>query len=130
MIYSIGYGGRTWADILAMLRFYKIDYLVDVRRKAFCAWNADFNSDNLFRLCGNNEIKYVHKPELGGGKTKPPEYWIALNLLLENNRNMAIMCCEKLCFRCHRYLKIGRDLVLKGMKISHILDINRIYIQA
>ncbi|MEP6705674.1 MAG: DUF488 domain-containing protein, partial [Acidobacteriota bacterium] len=68
-IYTLGHGRHPFADFLALLQKYEIEFLCDVRSVARSRW-PQFNGLVLAELLRDNGIGYEHLPETGG-KTKP-----------------------------------------------------------
>ena len=64
-IYSIGHGRQSWADFLALLQNYEIEFLCDVRNFARSRW-VQFNGKVLEANLRENGIGYEHLPETGG----------------------------------------------------------------
>ena len=64
-LYSIGYEGLDLDDFIQKLKETKIDLLIDIRDSAKSSMKPQFNGEILKRECKKNDIKYLHKPELG-----------------------------------------------------------------
>jgi len=146
-VYSIGHGNKTIDKLISELKYFNIKYLVDVRSKPYSRWNPHFNQDVFKAILKKNNIHYVFLGnEIGGlpsdkscyteeGKI---DYSIVKNkdffkkgidrLLTANSKQISIatMCSETNPEECHRSKLIGKELLLKGIDIKHILEIDKI----
>lgn len=131
-LYTIGHGRHAFADFLALLNKYDINFLCDVRSVARSRW-PQFNGGVLRELLKENGIGYEHLPETGG-KTKPkPEDLIrGVDRIVEiaSELKTAIMCSESAPLskhkqpraNCHRVGMLPPMLRAKGIdRIIHIL---------
>lgn len=129
-IYTLGHSTRSLEEFLEILRNYRVELIVDVRRFPSSKKFPHFNKENLERELTKNEIRYLHFPELGGYRkegyenfSKSKEFENAIKKLLEivNGKTAAILCSELLWWRCHRRY-ISKALVELGCKVIHIFD--------
>lgn len=140
MIYSIGYGNRSFDEFLKLLKKFNIEYVVDVRSKPFSMTNTEFNKDVLVRLLAQHEIIYAFFGyELGGRPNDDTCYTngkVDYNLLeqktfykkgierlksaYEQGLNIVIMCSELKPEDCHRSKLIGDSLFRNEIKVQHI----------
>jgi len=130
VIYTIGYGSRSKANLLQLLRKYKIEILVDVRR-----WPTskieEFKRDSMEKWLQESSIRYVWMGDsLGGFKKGGYEKYIAgaefqkgIRELLEVARQnrVCIMCLEVSPKGCHRRY-IARYLRELGVVVKHIIS--------
>lgn len=153
-VYTIGYGGRTLDEFIIMLKSLGVEVLVDVRRWSKSVKRPEFSGVNLVRALRNMGMDYLWMPELGGYRkfgvdvkdvgigscfrssgfrayatyiTTKDELKPLLSTLVElaHSRKVAIMCCERYPWHCHR--KILSDyLVAKGLKVIHVLDLDSV----
>lgn len=131
-IYTIGHGRHSWADFLALLQKYEIEFLCDVRNFARSRW-VQFNGKVLEANLRENGIGYEHLPETGGkilAKTEELERGIERILELSNEVRTAIMCSESKPLtthkipraNCHRVGLLSPLLKTKGAeRVIHIL---------
>jgi len=154
VVYSIGYGGWSLGDFIAVLRRLSVEVLVDIRR-----WNKsrslpEYSGSNLARVLREVGIDYTWIPELGGYRkfgvdvddygiancfesrgfrayatyiTKRSDLKPVLNKLVElaSSRTIILMCSERLPWNCHR--KILSDyLVARGFHVLHVIDLDRL----
>ncbi|MDQ3799949.1 MAG: DUF488 domain-containing protein [Acidobacteriota bacterium] len=131
-VYTIGHGRHSFADFLALLRKYEIEFLCDVRSVARSRW-AQFNGPILSEELRKNKIGYEHLPECGG-KTKPvpEELSRGIGRILELSADIrtVIMCSESQPLtnhkipraNCHRVGLLSPLLKVNGANlIIHIL---------
>ncbi len=133
-VFTIGHGTRTSEEFAALLEQYGIEVVVDVRRFPRSQRNPQFNRDTLRQMLRERGIGYVWLGELlGGYRSGGYEAWMdseqfrrGLELLekLARRRRCAVMCAERLFFRCHRRF-IADSLVARGWRVVHIYDERR-----
>lgn len=131
----MGYSTRTIEDFIEILSIHGIELLVDVRRFPKSK-REEYNRNSLERtLKEYGGISYEWFEDLGGFRkggyaayVTSEDYSEAIDRLIHIARRnvIAIMCAEKLWFRCHRRY-IADSLVRRGMKVCHIVDKNRLY---
>ncbi|MCY3574781.1 MAG: DUF488 domain-containing protein [Chloroflexi bacterium] len=128
-IYTIGYGGRSSGDFVALLRRYDIALLVDVRSQPYSKFNPDFTRSALTRILRDAGIDYVFLGEALGGRPSDEDCFVDGLLNAERceerawyrqgirrlkslaaQRRSAIMCSEKDPAHCHRSYTIGVTL--------------------
>lgn len=153
-IYTIGHSTLATDDFIAILKHYKIKCLVDVRRWPGSFHNPQFNRDVLEKSLAPEKIKYLWLgEELGGYRKLTAEELAAHNsgkclrvgsfrqyaaymqtdgfknglkklLDVADACRTAIMCAEKVYFKCHRML-ISDKLKSIGVDVIHIFDAKR-----
>ncbi len=135
LIYTLGHSTRSLEEFIDLVKYYKIELIIDVRRFPSSKKFPHFNKESLEKELEKNGIKYVHFPELGGFRkegyktfSQTEEFKKALGELLNiiNNYTSVILCAEKYFWRCHRKY-IANELYKLGHKIIHILDKDNIY---
>jgi MFS family permease len=130
-IYTVGHSNRSLEEFIALLRDHKIQVVADVRRFPYSRLNPQFNRESLEKALKAIGIEYVWLGnELGGYRTggyeeytKDPQFQEGLEKLefTAFHKRTAIMCAEKLWFRCHRRF-IANELVQRGWKVLHISE--------
>lgn len=134
-IYTIGHSTRTIEDFINILKHYSIGLVVDVRIFPGSRKFPWFGRDEITKSLNENEIEYLHYPELGGFRkggyaafTETEEFENAINTLVHkiDDKIAAILCAERFFWRCHRKY-IANELVRLGYDIVHILDKNTLY---
>jgi uncharacterized protein (DUF488 family) len=125
ILFTIGYEGISLEEYLNRLLKNDVKILVDVRCNPF-SMKYGFNKNQLFRLCENVGIKYVHIPEVGiksdkrqelnsqkdydllfedykkENLTKTQQYQNAILDLLKTHKRIALTCFEANICQCHR----------------------------
>jgi len=131
-IYTIGHGRQSWAEFLALLQKYDIEFLCDVRSVARSRW-IQFNRKVLEANLAENIIGYEWLPETGGKfKPVPEDLNRGVERILEiaAEAKTAIMCSESQPLtkhkiaraNCHRVGMLAPLLKAKAAaKIVHIL---------
>lgn len=145
-IYTIGHSTRTMEELLAALWGHGITTLVDIRAFPMSRRLPLFNRESLEQELPAHGIAYVWMNELGGRRKKvlaespnmalrnesfrnyadymmTEEFAAGIARLLEiAERGMtAIMCAERLYFKCHRML-VSDYLTAHGHTVLHIDD--------
>lgn len=127
-IYSIGHSNRNIEEFIDLLNKYGIEIVVDVRRFPTSKIVA-YRKENLEKILAEAGISYIHLEGLGGfrggyEKWMSNEEWKnAYERLKEMamKSRTAILCSEKLPFRCHRRY-IARKLFSEGWRVVHIIN--------
>ena len=131
-IYTIGTANRSKEEFIRLLHSFGIEAVVDVRRFPTSKF-AHFRREELEEMLREEGIAYFFCEALGGfrkgGYRKhmlSEEFQNALKSLemLAEKRKVAILCAEKLYFRCHRRF-IADALVQRGHEVIHIIDERR-----
>jgi len=147
-IFTVGHSNRSLEELVALLRPFGVQTLVDVRTVPRSRHNPQFNTDVLGAALRPHGIAYVHQPALGGLR-KPRkdsanagwrnesfrgyadymqteafaqalEQLIALGGGPATPATTAIMCAEAVHWRCHRSL-IADALLARGVAVQHIM---------
>jgi len=134
-IYTLGHSIRSLEELIVLLKRYKIETLVDVRRfpvsKKYPHFSKDFLKDELSK----SSINYIWLEKLGGFRRggyknylKSEDFKKGITEILDiaKKGRVAIMCAEVLWFKCHRRY-ISNELVNLGFKVIHIIDEKRVY---
>lgn len=146
IVHTIGHGNRAGAEFVELLRRNGVRRLVDVRAFPASRRHPQFARDALQQALGEAGIEYVWAGESLGGRRRPtadspnialrnasfrayadhmlrPPYQAALEHLIAeaHGQSTAIMCAERLPWRCHRYL-IADSLVARGVDVRHIIS--------
>ena len=138
IVYTVGHSNRSIEEFLAILKEYNIKIVVDVRRFPTSRKYPWFTKDKLIDTLKKNNVEYYWLGDLLGGYRDggyerymdSDEYRNGINRLTkiidDRDDKVAILCSEKLWFRCHRRF-ISDTLVRIGYKVVHIIDINKTY---
>ena len=127
-IYTIGHSNRSKEEFIDLLKRYEIEVIIDIRRFP-TSKIATYKKEILRELLRKNGIDYIHLENLGGyrggyEKWMRNKEWKKDYKKLEEiaaRRKAAIMCSEKLPFRCHRRY-VAMKLKANGWKVYHIID--------
>ncbi len=136
IIYTIGHSYRDAEEMLEIVNHYSIDIVIDVRRFPSSRKYPWFNKGILEKFLTENSIEYYWLGDLLGGYREggyrsymeTGEYMEGIEKLLSiaSKGKTAIMCSEKLWFRCHRRF-ISDTLVEMGYIVIHIIDKDKTY---
>jgi len=134
-IYSLGTSLRSAEEFLQLLKCYKIEAIIDVRRFPVSRL-LHFNREPLMELLTGHGIHYHYLGrELGGYRkggyeayTKSKDFTEGLGRLesIAQRSMAAFMCAELLPWRCHRRF-IGQSLTARGWEVIHIIDKDRVW---
>ena len=144
-VYTIGHSTRSLEELIQILAEYGVEAVVDVRRFPRSRKYPYFNRENLKEALERRGIDYLWLGDSLGGMRRARKYkgqpWggyrehmeteefrRGLEELIETalKKKTAILCAEKLYFRCHRLL-ISEKLVEMGARVIHIIDRGKIY---
>jgi uncharacterized protein (DUF488 family) len=144
-VYTVGHSTRSLEEFLNLLKRHDVRRVADVRRFPSSRKFPHFNRGELEKSLPKNGIEYVWMERLGGrrhGQAAPDspnaglrtpafrnyadymltaEFHSAINELLAGAEDCstAIMCAERLHFRCHRML-ISDYLTMSGVEVFHL----------
>jgi len=134
-IYTLGTSNRSISEFLEILKEYKIETIIDVRRYPRSKWFPHFKKENLEKILRENNLNYIHLEKLGGHRTggyevytQTKEFKESLEDLIKlvKEKNSVIICAERLPWKCHRAF-ISQVLENKGFEIIHIIEKDRIW---
>jgi uncharacterized protein (DUF488 family) len=142
-ILTIGHSTHEAGRFLELLRRHRVEVVADVRRYPSSRRHPQFNAPELERALGEDGIRYVHLPDLGGRRDPLPgssnagwrvgqfrgyadhmgseEFQAGRGRLEELARaaTTAVMCAEAQWWRCHRRL-LSDALLVGGFEVVHI----------
>ena len=152
-IYTIGHSNRAFEDFVKLLKQYKVELLVDIRRypssrfKWFCRDYLEVNlprydiNYKVFSALGALGIARFIKPLEDISCIDSPTYRAYITYLLINEGarryinkivgfvkegiTCCLMCCERFPWRCHRYY-LSDFLLVLGINVFHIIDEKRL----
>jgi len=137
-VYTIGHSTHPIQKFVDLLKHYRIQRLVDVRRFPVSRKNPQFQREALESALQLAGIQYLWMGESLGGYRKggylahmqTPLFEQGLSelmaLICESTHLTAVMCAELLWFRCHRRF-ISDALVDRGFRVFHIQNAQRVY---
>ena len=143
-IFTIGHSTRSLEELITALHAHGIKVLVDIRSFPMSRRLPWFNRESLEEELPKHGIQYRWMQGLGGRRkkqmeispntalrndsfrnyadymlTKPFKAAIAELIELAHQQPTAIMCAERVYFRCHRML-VSDWLVAHGHEVLHI----------
>lgn len=139
-LFSIGHGNKSIEAFIEELKYFDIDYLIDIRSKPYSKYNPQFNQNELKFTLLEKKITYTFLGDILGGlpddrtcytndhvdynKIKNKDFFKKglQRLITANNKsiNVAIMCSESKPEECHRTKLIGEELKNLGIILNHI----------
>lgn len=135
-IYTVGTSTRTAAELLQALAAFGVRTVADVRRFPRSARFPHFGRDALTVLLGEAATAYAWLgDDLGGYRpegfpayreTAPFARGLRRLEALGCRQPTAILCAERLPWRCHRRF-IATALARRGWEVIHILEPDRIW---
>jgi len=138
-VYTLGHSNRSLNEFINILLRYKISVVVDVRRFPSSRRYPYFSRETLERVLSNLGIKYVWLGDLlGGFRSSGYESYIKseefrrgfeelIKIIKEINQGyVAILCRERLWFKCHRRF-ISNELTKYGIEVIHIIEQGKTY---
>ncbi len=133
VVYTLGTSTRTWEEFVALLKHLGVDVVVDVRRFPTSRFEY-FQKEELARLLPKEGMAYSHLGEsLGGYRRGGYQAFLASEEFkrgleeveeIARERKTAIVCAERLPWRCHRRF-IGMELERQGWQVIHVIDERR-----
>jgi len=136
LIYTLGTGTRSLEEFVSLLKQFEVEAVIDVRRFPGSRF-AHFVRDNLARTLPDEGVEYYHLGDaLGGYRKGGYEAFVASEGFrhgLENleriagERISAVVCAERLPWRCHRRF-IGSELQRRGWRVIHVIDDRRTWV--
>jgi uncharacterized protein (DUF488 family) len=143
-VYTIGHSTRALQELIAALQAHGIRTLVDIRSFPMSRRLPHFNREALEQELQRAGIVYMWMKDLGGRRkkqredspnlalrndsfrnyadymlTEPFQHAVEELLRLAGQAPTAIMCAERVYFRCHRML-VSDYLVAHGHEVLHI----------
>lgn len=134
IIFTLGTSNRTLEEFVQILRTNSIEMVTDVRSFPTSKF-PHFKKEALIESLGEKGLGYYFLgKELGGYRkggyeayTQTHDYLRGVELLerLASRCRCAILCAERLPWRCHRRF-IGRSMQERGWQVLHIIEEGRI----
>lgn len=146
-VWTVGHGSRSTEELVAVLRSAGVTHLVDVRRHPGSRRHPHLGEGSLRAALPDLGISYEWRGDELGGRRRPsaasrhpawtnasfqgyadhtdgPAFRDAVERLEADARTgtpLAVMCAERLWWRCHRRL-IADALVLRGTSVVHLFE--------
>ncbi len=148
-IFTIGYGARSLDAFFAVLKAFRIGYLVDIRSAPYSRYKPEFSKNALHETATQAGLRYVYMGEALGGLPKDPTCYDEGKVLYDRVKEraffkegiarlrrardkglrVAIMCSEGKPEQCHRTALIGQSLTDLGIAVAHIDENDKIITQ-
>jgi uncharacterized protein (DUF488 family) len=139
-LFTIGYGARSLDELIAALKKYEVEFLIDVRTAPYSKFKPEFSKEVLQLQLERAGIRYVFMGDTLGGQPKDPAchtdgkvdydkvrtmpFFHAglqrLRVAFEQQRRAVLMCSEGRPEQCHRSKLIGEALASAGIPLVHI----------
>jgi uncharacterized protein (DUF488 family) len=139
-LHTIGYGARSLDELVAVLKNYRIEYLLDVRSSPYSRFKPEFTKEALEAALKTRGIRYVFVGDTLGGQPRDPDCYTdgkvdyekvrqqpffqagleRLRKAHEQHLRAALMCSEGRPEQCHRSKMIGEALAAAGIPVRHI----------
>lgn len=139
-IYTIGYGARSFSEMVDLLKRYKIGFVVDVRSFPYSRFKPEFSRTTLKWELEEYGFRYVFMGDLLGGRPNDGNCYIdgkvdyarvqetelfhkgieRIQIAWQKQLRICLMCSESRPQDCHRSKLIGQVLERKGMQVGHI----------
>ncbi len=136
-IYTIGYGNRSIADFINILKRYEIKYLIDIRSRPYSRFNPDFTREALEKRLPKS---YIFMGDTLGGRPDDSTCYVdgkvdyakvrekalfkegikRIQTAWEKQLHVALMCSESKPQECHRSKLIGVTLIQQNIDVAHI----------
>lgn len=140
-VYTVGHSTHSIDRFIDLLLRNQIQVIVDVRSSPFSKFNPQFNRKELQESLRQEGIRYLFLGKELGARSDDPTCYVAdkvqydrlaktalfqsgLDRVIEGSGKfrVALMCAEKDPLDCHRTILVARELVKKGLAVTHILD--------
>ena len=135
LVYTLGTSTRSFDEFVALLKRFGVGVVIDVRRFPSSRFPY-FSREELAGSLPQQGINYYHLGEkLGGYRRGGYEAFSATEEFKQGlvelteiacQRTAAIICAERLPWRCHRRF-IGAELSRQGWQVVHVIDEKRIW---
>ncbi len=151
-VYTIGHSTRSIAEFVELLKYGRVELVVDIRSTPRSRVNPQFNLNVLPEALAAWQIGYLYIADLGGRRPKskvvPPTvnaFWTnqsfhnyadyalsdefrgGMSCLAEasRERRCAIICSEAVWWRCHRRF-VADYLLYDGRDVFHLMGARRV----
>lgn len=140
-VLTIGHSAHSWERFITLLRSASVTAVADVRSSPYSRHHPQFNRNDLSRELRLDGISYVFLGKELGGRPSEQQFYCngvadyekmaqttdfrkGLDRVVEGAKKyrIALMCSERNPLDCHRCLLVGRALLQRGLRVSHILD--------
>ncbi len=132
-VFTIGHSTRPLEELIALLRHYRIERLVDIRHFPTSRHNPQFNKATLEQSLPDHGIEYLWLQRLGGYRSggyvaymETEDFRSGIRELeaLASEKRTAYMCAEVKWYRCHRR-RVSDVLEDHGWTVYHLITQTR-----
>lgn len=135
-VFTVGHSTCSFEEILALLKGYGVQMLVDIRSRPHISFFPEFSKQKMKMKLIQQGIVYVFLGDsLGIGcrgamKESDPakvettgKFIEAVQWVLDQAKytKICLFCGERDPYQCHRHYLVGQNLMSAGLKVKHIL---------
>lgn len=142
-IYTIGHSNYSVEKLIDMLKFYDINFVVDIRGTPYSKYNIQFDKETIKYTLTHSGFVYIYMAkELAAKRINKQSYNSEgysdfekviheddfingiqrLKIGCEKGYKIALLGAMQEPIRCHRSILVGRALRDYGFNVKHILD--------
>lgn len=142
-IYTIGHSNYPLDKLIHMLKYFKIDTVVDIRGTPYSKYNVQYNKEAFEKSLKTSGFNYIYMArEFAAKRFQKSSYnkegycdfekaileesfKTGIQRLIngcEKGYNIVLLGAMQDPIRCHRSILVGRELKKHGFKVNHILD--------
>lgn len=142
-IFTIGHSNYSVERLIDMLKYHKINCVVDIRGIPYSKYNTQFDKETInytltkvgfvyiymakeFAANRENKISYNKEGYSDFEKVIYEHDFISgikrLKNGIDKGYRIALLGAMQDPIRCHRSILVGRELINHGFKVNHILD--------
>lgn len=141
IVFTIGHSTHSIEAFVALLGLHRITAVADVRSQPYSRFNPQFDRPALAAALKRCGVEYVFLGEELGARPKDRSCYVAGRVSYQAiassaafqrgierieqgmlRHRIALMCAEKDPLACHRTILVARQLTLRGIAVSHILE--------
>lgn len=140
VILTIGHSTHSIEKFLSLVEAHGVKAIADVRSAPYSRRHPQFSRDPLRQALEEHGIRYVFCGQELGARPEDPLCYdengrvryrrlaetslfrSGIDLIVQESREcrIALLCAEKEPLECHRTLLVARELVARGLPVSHI----------
>lgn len=142
-IYTIGHSNYQIEKLIDMIKYYKINCVVDIRGIPYSKYNVQYNKEEIAKTLKEAGFLYIYMAkEFAANREKKISYTKdgycdfekvisekdflngieRLKIGCEKGYKIALLGAMQDPIRCHRSILVGRALRKEGFEVKHILD--------
>ena len=133
-VFTLGTSTRSMEEFFSILRAYRIEAIVDVRRFPRSGRYPHFTREHLEKAALEKGFSYHWFGESLGGYRKggyeaykqTQAFQEGIDKLdrLAKDSSIVVVCAERLPWKCHR-MHVSRSLMERGRELVHIIEADR-----